>query len=254
MMRYHWLTLLAYALAAARAGSAPSPDNCRARPKERRYLLVDITRYEIALVDEGRALFESKAIVGSKKTPTPCLRTEVTGIGFNPWWILPKSIAVREVLPWVQQDSEYLSRHGIRVVRRTQKGPQVLAPRSLAWHQMGPSHFPVVLEQSPGPTNPLGALKLLMPNPYLVTVHATTEPELYQAARRAFSHGCVRVEKALELAWVLIARTKTRAPIEELKRRAAAGETFSVPLATKIPIYFARGLPTDEAPEITQAE
>ncbi len=170
----------------------------------RRYLLVNAPGFEVGLWEGGRKVETWRVIVGKTKTQTPVFSATVTGVTVNPWWDVPPSIVAESVG---------------RLVRNN---PAEARRRGYVW---GGGHY----RQRPGPNNALGAMKLVMPNPYKVYLHDTPGKALFDESVRAFSHGCIRVGNALGLAGRLLGR-----PAEPL---VAQGATVTLPLAEPLPVY-----------------
>lgn len=200
---------------ARRATLAANMDRWRWMPRDlgSRYLLVNTAAFEVTLWERGRLAGRWKVVVGKTKSPTPVFAATVTGVIFNPWWEIPSSIAAEGVASMVRNRPAEAARRGY------------------------------VLEdgryrQRPGPANALGRMKLVMPNSYNVYLHDTPSQSLFGQEVRAFSHGCVRVEGALDLAATLVAPRAEwdRAKVDAL---IASGETQKVDLAAPIPVYVA---------------
>ncbi len=198
-------------------------ERLRRLPPERgrHWLLVDIAGFRLELVEESHAgqehvLIESPIIVGTRYTQTPELTTRVRAVTLNPFWHVPRSIAVKEILPEVRKDPSWLERNEMAVFDR--EGQRV-DPASVPWGELGPNRFPFRLRQNWGPKNPLGRIKLEMPNPFDVYLHDTPKRELFARTVRTFSHGCIRVARMHELAELLLAeqgwdRARIEAAIE----------------------------------------
>lgn len=157
-----------------------------------RYALVNVPAYQLWLVDGGDLVLEMKTILGTRGHKTPLFTTSIDAVVLAPYWYVPQSIARNEILPKLQRDSTYLARNHIR-----------LLPNGM-------------LRQDPGPGNPLGKVKFIIPNAFSVRMHDTSEPWLFGRPERAFSHGCIRLEKPLDLAEYLLWGTDwTRERMEE---------------------------------------
>ncbi len=149
--------------------------------------------YEIR---EGRAerVLAMKVIVGKEFTPTPLLAKPMRYVVFSPYWEVPPSIARKELLPRFARDPRYAVENGFVI-----EGPQGSLPldaNSFSLVRSGRAR----IHQMPGPRNALGAVKFMFPNEFNVYLHSTPTPSLFERAERAFSHGCVRVERPAELA------------------------------------------------------
>lgn len=179
------------------------PDSLGARRVE-----VNIPAFELTLVEDGRSpvrVLRSRAVVGGKDTPTPSFSDEIDEIVFHPTWAVPASIAVKELLPGLTDDPDRLARANVRVVSRVEgeEGAEV-DPRTVPWYALGEKEFPYLLVQEPGKGNPLGRVKFRFPNDHAVYLHDTDAPHLFDKDVRALSHGCVRVQRAGDLARELL--------------------------------------------------
>lgn len=188
--------------------------------KEKTFLLVDIAGFAVKLYHDDRLVLESRALVGSRKSPTPVFKTTIEAVVFNPYWNIPKEIAIKEMLPMIQNNPSLLNEYEI-------EGSRGEDLRGIDWARTNLFSFPHFLRQAPGPKNPLGRVKFISRNPYSVLLHDTVEPQLFDAVDRAVSHGCVRVEKAAQLAELL---TGIKAVEEGTERR--------IRLKEKLAVYF----------------
>jgi murein L,D-transpeptidase YcbB/YkuD len=150
----------------------------------------------------GAPSFSSRVVVGrALDTQTPVLYELMRYIEFRPYWNVPRSILVKEILPRLGRDPEYLHRNRMEIVGPGDRalGDSVTddVRRRLARGQLR-------IRQQPGPSNALGLVKFVFPNAASVYLHDTPESELFARSRRDFSHGCIRVEDAAALAvWAL---------------------------------------------------
>lgn len=170
-------------------------------PMPHRYLMVNIPAYSMAVYENGDPVLESRVIVGRKNNPTPVLSSLIECMTIYPYWHVPRSIATRELLPLIKEDPAYLIRNRFEVL--TQNGT-VANPAEINWESMNPGNFPYRLRQREGPANSLGIIKFQFENSEAVYLHDTNAKALFNTERRAYSHGCVRVGKADELAHYLV--------------------------------------------------
>jgi L,D-transpeptidase YcbB len=142
---------------------------------------------------------ESKVVVGrAMETETPLFATLVRGIEFNPYWNVPVSITVKEIVPMLRKNRRSLEREDMEIVTHASP-PRIVSTvnaKIIAKLERGELR----VRQRPGAKNALGRLKLLMPNDLEIYLHDTPERALFGRSRRDFSHGCIRVEKIIELA------------------------------------------------------
>lgn len=166
-----------------------------------RYIVVNIPSFMIRVVDDYRVVLESRSIVGKPDRATPVFSSVVQCFVTYPYWHVPRRISVEEFLPAIQRDTSFITRNNFDVLSRTGK---VLNPDSIPWSTFHKNNFPVVLRQREGRENSLGVIKFVFDNPYAVFVHDTNAPRLFNSKKRAFSHGCIRMEKATALAHYLV--------------------------------------------------
>jgi murein L,D-transpeptidase YcbB/YkuD len=138
------------------------------------YVMVNIPDYTLKVVHDGRRVWATKIVAGKPQTPTPLVSAPMQNIIVNPSWYVPQSIIQNELLPLYASDPNIFDRMGLEV----KKGAD--------------GHINVV--QPPGAANALGRIKFAFPNRFQVYLHDTPEKKLFSYQRRAFSHGCMRVE------------------------------------------------------------
>jgi L,D-transpeptidase YcbB len=162
-----------------------------------RFILVNIPSYQLEIFERDSIVFESSVIVGSPKNRTPMLDGLLRSFMIFPYWNVPRSIAVNEILPQAKKDSLYLQNHHYEILDVNET---VLDPMTVPWMDLGKNNFPYTIRQKEGMHNALGLVKFWFNNPYDVYLHDTNARYLFSKEKRALSHGCVRVHKAMELA------------------------------------------------------
>ena len=181
----------------------------------------------------GRPVLNSRVIVGKPATPTPILRAEGAGLTINPSWTVPKSIAVKEILPKLKRNPAYLASQDMILLNGPPDDPHGL---HVNWRAVRAGTFPYQIRQVPGAKNPLGQIKLELPNRFDVYLHDTPGKTAFARPMRALSHGCVRVEQILPLAsFALKADLSAQ---EEIRLAIGTGETRYLPLRKRLPVYF----------------
>jgi len=147
---------------------------------------------------------------------------------------VPGGILARDILPPLKRgDMSVLTRKRLEVLDA--KG-RVVAPKSVDWSRVSAKNCPYTFRQDAGPDNALGRVKLLFPNPYAVYLHDTPARDLFEQTRRAFSSGCIRVERPLELAERLLADPKWNA--DAIARVVESGKTTAVALRHPLPVLL----------------
>ena len=180
-----------------------------------RYVAVNVPSYELVMVENGSTVLKMPVVVGRKDRRTPVLGTYITELIFNPTWTVPPTLLREDFLPKMQRNPGYLAKRGL----------QVLSSRSLT------------LRQPPGPKNPLGRVKFLMPNQFSVYLHDTTSKGLMREPRRAMSSGCVRLGDALGLANRLLADDPRWTPAVR-KQFLTGWTTRYLALREPVPVYL----------------
>ena len=198
-----------------------------------RYIIVNIPSFYARVVEHDTVILDSKVIVGTPQNPTPQLSGVIECFITYPYWHVPRKIAVNELLPIIQRDSDYLHRHNFDVLDR--RGRR-LNPDSVDWRSFTSNHFPVVLRQREGPENSLGVLKFVFDNRFAVFLHDTNAPRLFRNSSRAFSHGCIRMEQARRFAhYLLTGDPDQKSPTLEKYLRQSTRHNVEIP--NPIPIY-----------------
>jgi murein L,D-transpeptidase YcbB/YkuD len=161
----------------------------------------------------------------------------------NPTWTVPPGILKNDILPAVRKNPAYLASKNLRVI--DYQGREV-DPATVDWSRTTVNSFPYILRQDPSPGNSLGLIKFMFPNEHDVYLHDTPSKELFARDERAFSSGCIRVERPFELAELLLADPEDWSR-EKIKAAVDSKETRTVRLKTPVPvlIYYwtAQGMP-----------
>jgi L,D-transpeptidase YcbB len=172
------------------------PDNLGAR-----HLEINIPGFRLELVRDGLRERAMRVVVGRKRSPTPVFSDHVAYLDLNPTWTLPKSVVVKEIVPTLKKQPDYLEKNHMFVISIASSARDTVNPNDVPWKDANSdSLFQYLVIQSAGPDNPLGRIKLMCPNEYDVYLHDTPMREKFGVATRDYSHGCVRVEEAVELA------------------------------------------------------
>lgn len=197
-------------------------------------VVVNLPAFELTLERDGADLLRSRVVVGradlEKGTDTPELDGAIDHVTVNPEWEVPAKIAAEELVPKIVADPSLLSDLSISVVDAHGK---TVDPRDVDWTRFGEPDPAFRLVQGPGPANPLGKAKLSFPNGHAVYLHDTLSPDLFDRADRDRSHGCIRVERALDLAAVLLGWDRP-----QLEAAISGGKTKSFPVDPPVAIHL----------------
>jgi murein L,D-transpeptidase YcbB/YkuD len=170
----------------------------------RRYIFVNIADFSLQVVEDERVVMSMKIIVGKTEQRSCVLSRKMTYLELNPFWRIPDSIATKEILPSVKKNREYLAEKKIRMFGDWRDRSKEIDPGKVDWSRMKASNFRYKFRQDPGPLNPLGRIKFMFPNDCEIYLHDTPARHLFGRTRRDFSHGCIRIEKPIDLATYLL--------------------------------------------------
>lgn len=199
------------------------------------FVVVNIAAYWVYLVRGQEVVWSARAQVGKTYRRTPMFRSAIDHLVLNPTWTVPPGIIRNDILPAAQRDPASITRRGLDVLDAS--GNRV-DPHSVDWSKYKSGNIPYTLRQEPGPKNALGRVKFMFPNSYSVYLHDTPSGGLFEAADRAFSSGCVRVDRPLELA-VLLLGNPSKWNADTVRQTIEAGRMQPVTLPNKVPVLLA---------------
>jgi len=200
---------------------------------------VNIAGFVLDVFKSGNRVLSMPVIVGKLLHETPVFSGMMTYLEFNPYWSIPPSIAKNEMLPELEKDPHYLLERNIRVFRSWEAGAAELDSTSINWNDAGDDIFRYKLRQDPGPDNALGTVKFVFPNKYEVYLHDTPTPNLFGRSQRAFSHGCIRVSRPIELASFLLGGEEKGWAIDRIQAIIASRKPTVVRLEAPVPVHIA---------------
>ncbi|MGZ8524220.1 MAG: L,D-transpeptidase family protein [Chitinophagaceae bacterium] len=177
-------------------------------------VVVNIPGTVLKVYRANEVVLEMRMIVGKKSTPTPTLASTINEVILYPYWHVPYSIATKELLPAIRRDPGYIDAGNYQVLNKVGK---IVDPYSVNWQELSSSYFPYIIRQSTGCDNALGLLKLNFYNPFGVYLHDTSNKSLFTLNKRFFSHGCMRMEKPMELGHLVL--KNNRIAIDTLEQK-----------------------------------
>jgi murein L,D-transpeptidase YcbB/YkuD len=191
-------------------------ERCRWIPTEmsqaKQYISVNIPSYELVYYKNGKPALESNVVVGKVMNQTVIFSGMMKYIVFSPYWNVPPSIIKKEIKPALEKDKDYLAKH------------------NMEWDKGR-------IRQKPGPQNSLGWVKFLFPNSNNIYLHDSPAKSLFNRNSRAFSHGCIRVAKPLELAQTLLEDDPNWTP-DKVEKTMYAGTESWCTLKEAVPVYI----------------
>jgi L,D-transpeptidase YcbB len=208
------------------------------------YVTVNIPEFTLRVMAEGKSAFTTRVVVGKPDKQTPVFSNEMQEVVFNPYWNVPNSIKMEELLPSIRGggdfffgggggwDTSVFARNGLRVAIGTKE----VDPSMLDWNRIDIRSLNIY--QPPGPDNVLGTIKFVFPNKHDVYMHDTTQKNLFAKTVRAESHGCMRVQNPDQLATTLLEKDQGWTAQRVASTIQSGVEDQHIGLKQKIPVYI----------------
>lgn len=192
-----------------------------------RYVFINQPAYRVYYHQNGQEQFSMRVVVGSPSHQTFFFQDEIQTVEVNPYWGVPQSIIINEMLPKLRRDPSYLDRMGYQV----EVSGRAVSSTAVDWYSSTQS---VAVRQPPSSDNALGELKILFPNAHAIYMHDTPQKSFFQRDMRALSHGCVRLAEPRKMAAAVLGITE-----QELAGKIAQGKNQAIQVPQKFPVYVA---------------
>lgn len=192
-----------------------------------RYVMINQPAFRVYYHDHGQEQFSMRVVVGSPSHQTFFFSDEIQTVELNPYWGVPQSIIVNEMLPKLRRDPSYLDRMGYQV----EVSGRAMSSTAVDWYG---STQAISVRQPPSSDNALGELKILFPNAHAIYMHDTPQKSFFQRDMRALSHGCVRLAEPRKMAAAVLGISE-----QELASKIAQGKNQAIQVPQKIPVYVA---------------
>ena len=199
------------------------------------YVWVDLPAFKLQVVDSDTVVLESRVIVGAPKTRTPLLTSEISNFITYPQWTVPMSIIMKEMLPAIKKNVDYLRKQNLMVV---DDNDSVRDPMKINWARLNKNNFPYQIKQRQGDDNSLGVMKFNFRNKYDVYLHDTNVRWMFDKSFRALSHGCVRVKEWRKLSDFLIRNDTMKYHPDTLRAWISRQEKHTVYGFAHVPIFI----------------
>lgn len=213
---------------------------------DQKYIWVNIPEYKLYIYEdpdndpeaerEYEKVYEMRVIVGKELNSTPIFSDKMEYVVLAPYWNVPNSIVEGEIKPAILRDPGYLERNNMEIVTK-EKNPRPISASDIDWASVTQKNFQYMVRQRPGGKNSLGDVKFLFPNEYNVYLHDTPADALFSQTERGFSHGCVRLEKPLDLAKYVL-KDMPEWTDQRINETIAGGEETWITLPKKIQVYL----------------
>ena len=199
---------------------------------ESNFLIINIPEFKLHVFENKNNVMDFKVIVGKEATKTSIFRGDVSQIIINPYWNVPTSIVRNEIVPKLKLNSNYLAKNNMEVL----SGNTIINPSTINWNNYG-STIPYSIRQRPGDDNALGKMKFIFPNNFSIYLHDTPSKSIFNQSKRAFSHGCIRVENPMKLA-LYILKNNPNWNQEILQSIINNKKTFNIQIKPALPVYI----------------
>lgn len=207
-------------------------------PRPEKFVVVNIPAATLWAINKGEVAFEMPVIVGRPERATPSLVAEITGIRFNPDWTVPPTIKKEDIVPKLVQDPNYLMDKGMELIYRSPEGIETIDPTSIDWSTISQRDLNVLeMVQIPGDHNPLGRIRVLMPNKYSIYLHDTNQRDYFNKAGRALSSGCIRLKDPVQMASFVMDGEKGWDEAK-VKGAIARNTTRDMLISERFPVYI----------------
>ncbi|RDL51501.1 hypothetical protein BLJAPNOD_02635 [Ensifer sp. M14] len=192
-----------------------------------RYVFINQPAFTASYTDNGTEQFSMRVVVGSKANQTYFFQDEIQTVEVNPYWGVPQSIIINEMLPKLRNDPNYLDRMGYQV----EVGGRSVPSSSVNWNGSTAS---VAVRQPPSSDNALGELKILFPNAHAIYMHDTPSKSFFKRDQRALSHGCIRLADPRRMAAAVLGTS-----VEDVGKEIGGGRNKALQVPQKVPVYVA---------------
>ncbi len=206
--------------------------------KPERFIVVNIPSATLWAIEEGQVAFEMPVVIGRKKRQTLSFVTTIHGVRFNPTWTVPKTIKKEDIVPQLIENPAYLADKGMELYDGYGKDSPTLDPVVIDWATITEDELETLrMVQIPGAHNPLGRIRILMPNTHNIYLHDTNDKSLFWRADRAKSSGCVRLRDPEKVAEFVMKAKHTWKP-DSLKKVLDKPKTSDIYTSERMPVYL----------------
>ncbi|MBS1741910.1 MAG: L,D-transpeptidase family protein [Bacteroidetes bacterium] len=205
----------------------------RCLPADQQVIVVNIPAAEMNVYLHDSVVLHMRMVVGKSSTPTPTFSSIADQVILYPYWHVPNKIAVNELLPAIKRNPAYLDQGGYQLM---DKSGRIVNPHTVNWRKINRRNFPYLIRQSTGCDNALGLIKVNFYSPFGVYLHDTPTKISFSLNKRYFSHGCMRMEKPMELGRRLLDGNTIAIDTLEQKGCLLHQSPVIVPAIVKMPV------------------
>ena len=207
--------------------------------KPERFIVVNIPTERLWAIEEGKLRFTMPVAVGTEKRPTIPFVTQIRGVRFNPTWTVPETIKKEDVWPNLQKNPNYLADKGMELYDGYGAHAMTLDPTSIDWQKISKKELLAFnMVQIPGSHNPLGRIRILMPNAHDIYLHDTNDKSVFSSHQRAVSSGCVRMQEPEKVALFALEKDQKWDEKGEIDAILETNETKDVYARDRVTVYL----------------
>lgn len=215
--------------------AAASLERWRWKPNwEENFIHVNIPSYNLQFFTDNKLKSQHRVVIGSRSNTTPEVYSRLSYLVAYPYWHVPRSISVEEILVKAKKDPDYLSNNHYDVLI----GKEKVDPKKINWDTVNRNNFKMFFRQKGGSYNALGLVKFIFDNPYLIYLHDTPSKNYFARDLRAYSHGCIRVQEAIELADKILLWDQNIFTKDSIQHYVELKKEKMMPIENKLAIYI----------------
>lgn len=199
------------------------------------HIRVNVPAFELTVFRSRKPTLRMATVVGKIKFETPLFSDEIDKVVINPYWHVPNSIARDEIIPKLRESPDYLEQNNM-VLLAGWRNDERMDESKIDWKSLDPADFEHRFRQEPGPRNALGLVKFIFPNQFSVYLHDTPSDHLFNRIDRAFSHGCIRVERPKDLARELLREEGWN--LKQISETIKEGQREEIDLQEPVPVHI----------------
>ena len=205
--------------------------------KTNRFILVNIPSAQLKAYDSNKLILSMRVIVGKAKTQTNTLSSQINKVVLNPYWMVPKSIIQNEMFDKFKEDKTYFTKNGFTVINSDYVN---VDPLTIDIKKYSKENFPFIVRQGTGLDNSLGLLKIEFDSPSAIYLHDTPEKDLFTNTNRFYSHGCIRMEKPIDVGKWLLQNNRIAIDTFDFKQPEKYNKPrpISVTITTQVLIWY----------------
>lgn len=199
-----------------------------------RHVWVNLPEFNARIYDQGREVFETRVVIGkaNQEFETPEFSEQMQYMVINPRWNVPRSITIKEYLPRLQANRNAVSHLDV-----VDGAGNVIARDRIDFRKYSAKTFPYRMRQKPSDDNALGQVKFMFPNPWNIYLHDTPTKHLFSQSSRAYSHGCIRIGRPVDLAHELL-RPQAADPAAVFAKALGSGRETYLNLRPQVPVHL----------------